>query len=85
MLLISAVAGKHNMLVSGGDISCPGADLIQTAGFQARLPGVTNIEANTRQIIPIANKPWESRFPGMIQVPDGLLRTDELTKQGLGA
>ncbi|MEQ1826774.1 MAG: hypothetical protein ABL921_12545 [Pirellula sp.] len=38
---------------------------------QARLPGVTNIEANTRQIIPVANKAWESRFPGMFQITDG--------------
>ena len=37
-----------------GDMSCPGAALIQTASFQARLPGVTSIEANARQFLPAA-------------------------------
>ena len=85
MILIAAVAGKQEMLVSGGDMSCPGAALIQTAGFQARLPGVTSIEANARQFLPAANKAWETRFPGMFRITDGMMRTGELIKPGLGA
>jgi L-alanine-DL-glutamate epimerase-like enolase superfamily enzyme len=85
MILIACVAGKQKMLVAGGDMSCPGAALIQTAGFQARLPGVTSIEANARQFLPAANKEWEHRFPGMFRITDGMMRTEELIKPGLGA
>jgi hypothetical protein len=85
MILIACVAGKQKMRIAGGDMSCPGAALIQTASFQARLPGVTSIEANARQFLPAANKAWEKRFPGMFQVTDGMMRTSELIKPGLGA
>jgi L-alanine-DL-glutamate epimerase-like enolase superfamily enzyme len=85
MLLIACVVAKQQMLTAGGDMSCPGAALIQTASFQARLPGITSIEANARQFLPAANKEWEERFPGMFRVTDGLLRTGELTRPGLGA
>jgi len=85
MILIACVAGQQKMLVAGGDMSCPGAALIQTASFQARLPGVTSIEANARQFLPAANKGWEKRFPGMFRIKDGMLQTEELIKPGLGA
>jgi hypothetical protein len=85
MILIAAVAGKQKMRVAGGDMSCPGAALIQTASFQARLAGVTSIEANARQFLPAANKAWEARFPGMFRVTDGMLQTSALVQAGLGA
>jgi hypothetical protein len=85
MILIACVAGKQKLLVAGGDMSCPGAALIQTAGFQARLPGVTSIEANARQFLPAANKGWDERFPGIFRISDGVMRTAELVKPGLGA
>jgi L-alanine-DL-glutamate epimerase-like enolase superfamily enzyme len=85
MLLIASVCGKQKIFVAGGDMSCPGAALIQTASLQARVPGITNVEANARQFLPVANKAWEARFPGMFWVTDGMLRTGELTKPGLGA
>src|SRR5262249_41618918 len=37
VLLIACAAGKQKMLVAGGDMSCPGAALIQTASLQARV------------------------------------------------
>jgi L-alanine-DL-glutamate epimerase-like enolase superfamily enzyme len=85
MILIACVAGKQKLRVAGGDMSCPGAALIQTASFQARLPGVTSIEANARQFLPAANKGWDERFPGMFRITDGMMRTGELVKPGLGA
>jgi L-alanine-DL-glutamate epimerase-like enolase superfamily enzyme len=85
MILIASVAGKQKMFVAGGDMSCPGAALIQTASFQARLPGVTSIEANGRQFLPAGNKAWEPKFPGMFRITDGMMRTGELIKPGLGA
>jgi hypothetical protein len=85
MLLVGSVAGKQKIFLAGGDMSCPGAALIQTACLQARVPRVALIEANARQFLPAANKSWEPRFPGMFRITDGMLRTEELDKPGLGA
>jgi L-alanine-DL-glutamate epimerase-like enolase superfamily enzyme len=85
MLLITAVAGKRKIFLGGGDMSCPGRALIQTAAFQARVPTITAIEANARQYLPQANRDWVTRFPGMFAVNDGILRTSELSGPGLGA
>jgi len=85
MILIASVAGKEKIFLCGGDMSCPGAALIQTANLQARVPTITSVEANARQYLPQANKAWESRFPGMFRVTDGMLRTQEIDGPGLGA
>lgn len=84
MILIASVAGKEKIFLCGGDMSCPGAALIQTANLQARVPTITSVEANARQYLPQANKAWESRFPGMFRVTDGMLRTREINGPGLG-
>jgi hypothetical protein len=84
MILITAVAGRERIFLCGGDMSCPGAALIQTANLQARVPTVTSVEANARQYLPQANKAWESRFPGMFRTTDGMLRTGEINGPGLG-
>jgi hypothetical protein len=85
MLLITAAAGKHKIFLGGGDMSCPGRALIQTAAFQSRVPTITAIEANARQYLPQANAGWEKKFPGMFRVSDGLLQTSELNGNGLAA
>jgi L-alanine-DL-glutamate epimerase-like enolase superfamily enzyme len=85
MILIAAVAGKEKIFLCGGDMSCPGAALIQTANLQARVPTITSVEANARQYLPQANKAWESRFPGMFRITDGMLQTREINGPGLGA
>jgi L-alanine-DL-glutamate epimerase-like enolase superfamily enzyme len=85
MILMASVAGKEKIFLCGGDMSCPGAALIQTTNLQARVPTITSVEANARQYLPEANKPWESRFPGMFRVTDGMLRTEEVSRPGLGA
>jgi L-alanine-DL-glutamate epimerase-like enolase superfamily enzyme len=85
MILVASVAGKEKIFLCGGDMSCPGAALIQTANLQARVPTITSVEANARQYLPQANKAWESRFPGMFRVTDGMLRTHEVSGPGLGA
>jgi L-alanine-DL-glutamate epimerase-like enolase superfamily enzyme len=84
MILMASVAGKEKIFLAGGDMSCPGAALIQTVNLQARVPTITSVEANARQYLPQANKPWESRFPGIFRVTDGLLRTQEISGPGLG-
>jgi L-alanine-DL-glutamate epimerase-like enolase superfamily enzyme len=85
MLLVAAAAGKEKILLCGGDMSCPGGALIQTAGLQARVPTITSVEANVRQFFPQGNKGWESKFPGMFRSTDGMLQTAELIQPGLGA
>jgi L-alanine-DL-glutamate epimerase-like enolase superfamily enzyme len=84
MLIVTSVAAKHKMFLCGGDMSCPGAALIQSASLPAHVPGVKAIEANARQYMPAANKAWEPRFPGMFRITDGTIHTGELNGPGLG-
>jgi L-alanine-DL-glutamate epimerase-like enolase superfamily enzyme len=84
-LLMAAAARKYQMFLCVQDLSCPGASLIHSAGLAAHVPGVAAIESNARQYVPAANKPWESKFPGMFHITDGTLETGLLTKLGLSA
>jgi len=84
-LLMAAAAQRWKMFLCVQDLTCPGASLIHSAGLAAHVPTVAAIEANGRQYCPVANKPWEKRFPGLFIVKDGYLRTGEITGRGLGA
>lgn len=84
-MLIAAAAQKSGMFLCVQDLTCPGASLIHSAGIAARVPGNAGIEANARQFVPSANAPWESRFPGLFTIRDGVMRTSQLTGPGLGA
>jgi len=84
-LLMAAAARKYNLFLCVQDLTCPGASLIHSAGLAAHVPGVRAIEANSRQYVPVANRPWEGRFPGIFKVSDGELKTGVLTGPGLGA
>lgn len=85
MILMASIAGKEKIFLAGGDMSCPGAALIQTTNLQARVPTITSVEANARQYLPAANKPWESRYPGIFRITDGMLRVRQVSGPGLGA
>ncbi len=85
VLLMAAAAQKHKMFLCVQDLTCPGASLIHSAGLAAHVPGVAAIEANARQYVPEANRPWEDRFPGIFKIRDGMMRTGSLTGPGLGA
>jgi L-alanine-DL-glutamate epimerase-like enolase superfamily enzyme len=84
-LLMAAAARKYGMFLCVQDLSCPGASLIHSAGLAAHVPGVSAIEANSRQYVPAANRPWENRFPGIFHITDGTMHTACLTGVGLGA
>jgi L-alanine-DL-glutamate epimerase-like enolase superfamily enzyme len=84
-MLMAAAAQKYKMFLTVQDLTCPGASLIHSVGIAARVPGVAGVEANSRQYMPAANKPWEGRFPGLFIVKDGTLRTATLNGKGLGA
>jgi hypothetical protein len=84
-LLMAAAAQKYGMFLCVQDLTCPGASLIHSAGLAAHVPGVTAIEANSRQYVPAANQPWEARLPGIFCIRDGCMATGQLTGPGLGA
>jgi L-alanine-DL-glutamate epimerase-like enolase superfamily enzyme len=84
-LLMAAAAQKHHMFLCVQDLTCPGASLIQSAGIASHIPGVAAMEANAREYVPAANKPWEDKFPGLFKVRDGTMDTAGLDRPGLGA
>jgi L-alanine-DL-glutamate epimerase-like enolase superfamily enzyme len=84
-VLMAAAAQKYKMFRCVQDLTCPGASLIHSVGLAAHIPGVTAVEANAREYVPIANKPWESKFPGVFLVRDGTMDTSYLNGPGLGA
>jgi L-alanine-DL-glutamate epimerase-like enolase superfamily enzyme len=84
-LLMAAAARRHGMFVCVQDLTCPGASLVHSAGIAAWVPGVAGIEANARQYVPAANRPWEDRLPGIFRVTDGSMHTSCLgDRPGLG-
>jgi L-alanine-DL-glutamate epimerase-like enolase superfamily enzyme len=84
-MLMAAAAQKFGMFLCVQDLTCPGASLIHSAGIAARVPGNAGIEANARQFVPSASAPWETRFPGLFTIRDGVMQTGQLTGPGLGA
>lgn len=84
-ILIAAMAEKQKMFICVQDLTCPGASLVHSAGLSAHIPRVSGIEANARQYVPIANKGWEDRFPGIFKVKDGNIDTSALNRPGLSA
>jgi L-alanine-DL-glutamate epimerase-like enolase superfamily enzyme len=83
-LLMAAAAQHYGMFLCVQDLTCPGASLLHSAGLAAHIPGVAAIEANARQYMPKANRPWEDRFPGIFHIMDGTMETGLLTGEGLG-
>jgi hypothetical protein len=84
-MLMAAAAQKHKMFLCVQDLTCPGAAFVHSAGIAAHVPGVSGVEANAREYVPVANKPWESRLPGIFIIKEGRMRTGTLTGHGLGA
>src|SRR4029450_295771 len=82
-MLMAAAAQKFGMFLCVHDLTCPGASLIHSAGIAARVPGNAGIEANARQFVPSANAAWESRFPGLFTIRNGLMRTGQLNGREL--
>lgn len=84
-MLMAAAGQKYKMFLCVQDLSCPGASLIHSAGIASHVPGVSGIEANSRQYLPAANDPWKAKFPGIFVIKDGMLKTGSLTGVGLSA
>jgi L-alanine-DL-glutamate epimerase-like enolase superfamily enzyme len=84
-LLLAAAAQKYGLFRCVQDLTCVGASLIHSASIAAHIPGVAAIESNGRQYCPVANEPWDARFPGVFTIRDGTMNTAVLNGQGLGA
>ncbi len=72
------------MVLCAADLTCPGAALVHPASLAARVPGVTALQASAHQYVPAANKPWESKFPGIFHITAGTMDTWTLSGPGLG-
>src|SRR5258708_4890475 len=64
-LLVAALGQKHKLFLCVQDLTCPGASLVESVGLAAHVPGVAAIEANARQYVPVANRGWEKKYPGI--------------------
>lgn len=84
-VLMAAAGKKYNMFLCVQDLTCPGASLVHSAGIASHIPGLSTIEANSRQYVPSANAAWVKKFPGLFASHDGKMHTKELTGAGLGA
>jgi L-alanine-DL-glutamate epimerase-like enolase superfamily enzyme len=84
-MLMAAAAQKYKMFLCVQDLTCPGASLVHSAGIAAHVPGVSGIEANSRQYMPAANEPWKKTHPGLFIVKDGTFDTSRLNRLGLSA
>ncbi len=84
-LLMAAAGQKYGMFLCVQDLTCPGASLIHSAGIASHIPGLSTIEANSREYVPAANAAWMKKFPGIFDSHDGKLWTKSLTGHGLGA
>ena len=84
-LLLAAAAQKYGLFRCVQDLTCVGASLIHSASLAAHIPGVAAIESNGRQYCPVANAPWDVKFPGVFSIRDGTMNTALLNGLGLGA
>ncbi len=82
-MLVAALAQKKKLFLCVQDLTCPGASLIESVGLAAHVPGVAAIEANARQYVPVANRDWVKKYPGIFVVKDGYMRCDSLNGPGL--
>jgi len=82
---MAAAGQKYKMFLCVQDLTCPGASLIHSAGIASHVPGVSGIEANSRQYLPAANDKWARTHPGIFVIKDGNIRTAGLTGPGLSA
>ena len=83
-LLMAAAADKAKSFLCVQDLTCPGASLVHSVGLAAHIPGVSTIEANSRQYVPSANQAWVDKFPGIFKVSQGRFETAGLNGLGLG-
>ncbi len=83
-LLYVAYANEHEMVVTVQDLTNPGLSLIHSAGLAARINTLMGFEYNSRQYLPWASPKLREKHRDLFTVNDGVVRTDSLSKTGLG-
>ncbi len=83
-LLYVAYASEHDMVMTVQDLTNPGLSLIHSAGLAARINTLMGFEYNSRQYLPWASPELREKHRDLFTVNDGVVRTDSLSKTGLG-
>jgi L-alanine-DL-glutamate epimerase-like enolase superfamily enzyme len=83
-LLTAAKTAAAGRMYTVQDLTNPGLALIHSVGLAARLSPLKGVEANARQFIPQANVSIADRFPGLVNIHDGLALWPQCTPTGLG-
>jgi len=83
-LLTAAKTTAAGKIYTVQDLTNPGLALVHSVGLAARLSPLKGVEANARQFIPHANTSIADRFPGLVNIQEGLAHWPERTACGLG-
>ncbi len=83
-LLIAARCAVKGIPYTIQDLTNPGLALLHSVGLGARLRPLMGVEANSRQYYPEMSRPERAVHPAIVEVKDGVARTDSLTGNGLG-
>ena len=84
-LTAAAFALENNMLLSLQDLTNPGVSMIHAALFAAHIPMVNDVELNSPQFTPAANRAWLPRLAGLFEPTGGVHRLPENLPLGLGS
>jgi L-alanine-DL-glutamate epimerase-like enolase superfamily enzyme len=84
-LTAAAFARENRLLLSLQDLTNPGLALIHAAWFAAHVPTMNDVELNSPQFTPAANRPWLPRLAGLFQPTGGVHRLPEKPLVGLGS
>ena len=84
-LTAAAFARENKLLLSLQDLTNPGVSLIHAAWFAAHVPTMNDVELNSPQFTPAANRPWLPRLAGLFQPTGGVHRMPERAPVGLGS
>jgi L-alanine-DL-glutamate epimerase-like enolase superfamily enzyme len=84
-LAAAAFARENRLLLSLQDLTNPGLALIHAAWFAAHVPTINDVELNSPQFTPAANRPWLPRLASLFQATGGVHRLPEKVPVGLGS
>ncbi len=83
-LLTAAKTSAAGKIYTIQDLTNPGLALVQSVGLAARRLPRKRVEANARQFIPHANESIADRFPGLVNIREGLAHWPPEAAFGLG-
>ena len=84
-LVAAAWAKEHNMLLSFQDLTNPGLSMIHAALFAAHVHTINDVELNSPQFTPAANRSFLPRLSGLFDPKNGVHLLPEQVPVGLGS